>query len=71
MPRDGALTFGDLIGQLEHLEIACPKCVRLGRYSVRQLALQDGLEGKLSDWIAAGALAVIRYAKIHGTRHRP
>jgi ATP dependent DNA ligase domain len=30
---DGAMTFGDLIGRLDHLEIACPKCDRLGRYS--------------------------------------
>jgi hypothetical protein len=46
--RDGALTFGDLIGQLDHLEIACPKCDRLGRYSVRRLALQ---------WLAGGTYA--------------
>jgi hypothetical protein len=51
MPRDGSLTFDDLIGQLTHLEIACPKCDRLGRYSVRRLALQYGREGKLTDWI--------------------
>jgi hypothetical protein len=51
MGRDGALTFGDLIGQLDHLEIACPKCDRLGRYSVRRLALQYGRDGKLTDWI--------------------
>jgi hypothetical protein len=30
MPRD-ALTFGDLIGKLDHLEIVCPKCGRQGR----------------------------------------
>lgn len=53
MPRDGSITFGDLIGQLDHLEIACPKCDRLGRYSVRRLALQHGREGKLTDWIAS------------------
>jgi hypothetical protein len=51
MPRDGSITFGDLIGQLDHLEIACPKCDRLGRYSVRRLALQHGRDGKLTDWI--------------------
>jgi hypothetical protein len=51
MPRDGALTFGDLIGQLDHLEIACPKCDRVGRYSVRRLALQHGRAGKLTDWV--------------------
>jgi hypothetical protein len=49
MPRDGALTFGDLIGQLDHLEIACPKCDRLGRYSVRRLALQYGRDFRLTD----------------------
>jgi hypothetical protein len=45
------MTFGDLIGQLTHLEITCPKCDRLGRYSVRRLALQHGRDGKLTDWI--------------------
>ena len=51
MPRDRSMTFGDLIGQLEHLEIACPKSDRLGRYSVRRLAMQYGRDGKLTDWI--------------------
>jgi hypothetical protein len=46
MPRDGSMTFGDLIGQLEHLEIACPKCDRLGRYSVRRLAMQYGAQAR-------------------------
>jgi hypothetical protein len=40
MPRDGARTFGDLFGLT--WEIACPKCDRLGRYSVRRLAVQYG-----------------------------
>jgi hypothetical protein len=31
--------------------VACPECDRLGRYSVRRLALQYGREGKLTDWI--------------------
>jgi hypothetical protein len=52
MPPDGSITFGDLIGQLEHLEIACPKCERLGRYSVRRLALKHGRDGKITDWIS-------------------
>jgi hypothetical protein len=51
MPRDGSMTFGDRIDQLEYLAITCPKCERLGRYSVRRLALQYGREGKLTDWI--------------------
>jgi hypothetical protein len=52
MPCDGALTFGDLIGKLDHLEIACSKCDRLCRFSVRRLALQYGREAKIPDWIA-------------------
>ena len=52
MPRDGSVTFGDLISQLDHLEIVCSKCVWLGRYSVRGLALQHGRDAKISDWIA-------------------
>jgi hypothetical protein len=51
MVCDISITFGDLIGQLDHLEIACPKCDRLGRYSVRRLALQYGRNGKITDWI--------------------
>ena len=51
MPRNGSIAFGDLIGELEHLAIACPKCHRLGRYSVRRLALQYGRDFKLTDWI--------------------
>jgi hypothetical protein len=52
MPRDGARTFGDLIGRLDHLEIVCPKCERLGRYSVHRLAMEHGPDFKLPDWIA-------------------
>jgi len=50
--RGGARTFGDLIGQLDHLEIVCPKCDRLGRYLVHRLAMQHGPDFKLPDWIA-------------------
>jgi hypothetical protein len=42
MPRDGAMTFGDLLGRLDWLEITCPKCGRAGRYSVWRLALERG-----------------------------
>jgi hypothetical protein len=28
MPRDGAITFSDLIGKLDALHIACDKCGR-------------------------------------------
>jgi hypothetical protein len=46
------MTFGDLLGRLDRLEIACPKCGRAGRYSVRRLALERGRDFKLPDWIA-------------------
>jgi hypothetical protein len=51
MPRDGALTFGDLDSRLDHLELACPKCGLLGRYSVKRLILARGRNGKVLDWI--------------------
>ena len=52
MPRDGAITFGDLVGQVDYLEIACPKCERTGRYSVRRLALTYGRHATVPNWIA-------------------
>jgi hypothetical protein len=30
MPRDGAIIFGDLIGKLDVLHVACDKCGRKG-----------------------------------------
>jgi len=52
MPRDGALIFRDLIGKLDVLRLECAKCGRAGRYSVRRLIEQRGLDGKLIDWSA-------------------
>jgi hypothetical protein len=52
MPRDGARTFGDLIGRLDHLQIVCPKCDRLGRYLVHRHAMEHGPDVKVPDWIA-------------------
>jgi hypothetical protein len=34
MPRDGAIIFGDLVGKLGVLHVACDKCGRKGRYAV-------------------------------------
>jgi hypothetical protein len=31
MPRDGAIIFGDVIGKLDVLAVACDKCGRAGR----------------------------------------
>lgn len=44
MPRDGSMIFGDLIDQLDQLAITCPKCDRLGRYSLKRLILARGRE---------------------------
>jgi hypothetical protein len=39
MPRDGAIIFGDLIGKLDVLRVACTKCERAGRYRLDRLEL--------------------------------
>jgi hypothetical protein len=36
MPRDGATIFGDLIGKLDTVRVACGKCGRSGRYRLSQ-----------------------------------
>jgi hypothetical protein len=50
MPRHGAIIFGDLTGKLDVLLVACEKCGRSGRYSVRRLIDQRGGDGKIIDW---------------------
>jgi hypothetical protein len=51
MPRDGAIIFADLIGKLDVLYVHCPKCNRAGRYPVKRLIDDRGLDGKLIDWL--------------------
>ena len=51
MPRDGAIIFADLIGKLDVLYVHCPKCNRAGRYLVKRLIDDRGLDGKLIDWL--------------------
>ena len=43
MPRDGAIIFGDLIGKLDVLRVACDKCGRVGSYRVARLIEQHGV----------------------------
>jgi len=50
MPRDGAITFGDLVGKLDLLVVECAKCGRAGRYAVRRLIRERGRDGTLIDW---------------------
>jgi hypothetical protein len=52
MPRDGAIIFGDLIGKLDVLHVACDKCGRKGRYPVVRLIEQRTRYGKVIDWPA-------------------
>ena len=52
MPRDGAIIFGDLIGKLDVLQVACDKCGRKGRYPVVRLIEQSGRDAKAIDWLA-------------------
>ena len=52
MLRDGAIIFGDLIGKLDALEVACDKCARKGRYAVARLIEQRGRDAKVLDLLA-------------------
>jgi hypothetical protein len=54
MPRDGSLTPRDLLSkQLEMLRVECAKCGRSGRYRAASIADKIGMDGKLTDWLAA------------------
>ena len=50
-PRTGATTFGDLLGQLDWLDILCLKCDRCDRYRIHGLAARYGRDCKVPDWI--------------------
>jgi hypothetical protein len=52
MPRHGAITFGDLIGQLGSLRVTCSKCDRTGSYRVARLIHDRGRDGKLVDFLS-------------------
>ena len=51
MPRDGAIIFGDLIGKLDVLRVACSKCDRAGRYRLDRLIKDRGREVRITDWL--------------------
>jgi hypothetical protein len=51
MPRDGAILFGDLIGKLDALNVACASCTRAGRYPLTRLINDRGRDAKLVDWL--------------------
>jgi hypothetical protein len=59
MPRDGAITFGDIAGKLDVLNVECNKCGRRGRYHVRRRSSATALT--LFEWSdEAGPLAARR-----------
>jgi len=51
MPRDGAITFSDLIGKLDALLVSCDKCGRAGQYPLARLIERHGRDGKIIDWL--------------------
>lgn len=51
MPRDGAITFNDLIGKIEVLRVRCEKCGRDGRYILFRLIRKHGRYAKVIDWL--------------------
>ena len=50
--RDGAIIFGDLIGKLDVLQVACDKCGRKGRCPVTRLIERRGRDAKEVDFLA-------------------
>ena len=50
MPRDGAITFRDIVRKLTVLRITCDKCGRSGQYRVDRLIVRYGIDAKLFDW---------------------
>ena len=50
MPREGAITFRDIVGNLTVLRITCDKCGRSGQYRVDRLIMRYGIDAKLFDW---------------------
>jgi len=51
MPRDGAIIFRDLVGELGVLRIEGPKCGRPGSYRLARLIAKYGIDAKLFDWM--------------------
>jgi hypothetical protein len=51
VPRDGAVTFADLIGRVDVVYVHCGKCSRAGRYHLQQLIDERGHDAKVIDWL--------------------
>src|SRR4029453_17654258 len=80
MPREGAITFADLIGKLDLLRIACDKCGRDGCYGLNRLIERRGRDAKLIDWLdeltadcakkRAGNMNILAVRSVHNCRRR-
>ena len=51
MPRDGAIIFGDLVGELDAVRVLCSACGRSGHYRLKNLIKSRGRDGKVIDWL--------------------
>jgi len=51
VPRDGAVTFADLIGRVDVVYVHCGKCGRAGRYHLQQLIDERGHDARVIDWL--------------------
>ena len=49
MPRNGAVTLGDIAGKVAMLEAACSRCERRGRYRVARLIAEHGPDMSLPE----------------------
>jgi hypothetical protein len=52
MPRD-VMTPADLLGRIQTLNVACTKCDRRGRYRVKTLVRDIGVDGNIANWLAS------------------
>jgi hypothetical protein len=52
MPRGGAITFGDLVGKIDMLQVACDTGGHKGHYAVARLIEQRGCDAKVVDFLA-------------------
>jgi len=51
MPRT-YLTFGDIDGKLDVLNVECTRCPRRGRYNVASLVAKHGRNGSMTKWVS-------------------
>ena len=62
MPRDGAITFADLIGRMDVVYVHCGKCGRAGRYHLQQLIDERGRDARVIDWLDEMSDAAPKYS---------